>query len=1051
LPRAKKIDQLEGALRESEEQRRLALEAAALGTWDWDVLGDRAAVDERGRQLFGFPGEGPVTYAMALAAIHPEDRALVEERVRGVLAPSSDGRYETQHRVVWPDGSIRWLFAKGQARFEGAGAERRAVRFLGTVMDITERKQTDAALRESEERLRLALEAGRMGTWDWNVRTGRLVWDARQCELFGVDPASGSHLTADDFLERVHPDDLPHVHRAMQAALAGRSKFNAEFRIVGADRREQWLLGKGDAITDPTGRPIRMIGVNYDITERKVADRALRDSEARFRGTFENAAVGMAHVGVDGKWQRVNERLCAIVGYTRDELLAKTLQDITHPDDLGASLEQAGRLLRGEVDSYRIERRYIHKQGHVVWASLTGALQRDPDGEPLYFIAVVQDITERKHSEEALADSAARLSLIADSMPALISYVDSEQRYRFVNRGYQHWFGHTREEIEGRTLREVLGEAASEAIREQVAAALAGDSVIFESMVPYREGGPRYVEARYTPHRGPTGEVLGFYALIVDISERRRAEEAMARAAAMRKAVLDAVPAHIAVLDGAGNVVATNAAWERFAIENGYRGPRPWTRVNYLAVCDAARGDRAEGAAAVARGLRAVLAGELKRFTPDAEYACHAPKQERWFELIAVPLPEGQAQGAVVMHVDMTERKEAEHALREREDQLRQAQKMEALGQLTGGIAHDFNNLLALVMMDLEMIVDLAGRNAKLRSLAEEARSVAEGGADLTQRLLAFARRQHLEPRAVQVNQLITTMVDLLQRSLGEPVEIRVVLGDDLWPAQADWAQLENAILNLAINARDAMPQGGVITITTANERVTEAQARAHPGLSPGRYVTVTVADTGEGMPPNVLERAFEPFFTTKEAGRGTGLGLSMVYGFAKQSGGQVSIRSQVGRGTEVTLCLPRAEFGVAPAELAARSGPRPGTGEAILVVEDHGPLRQRVAGALAGLGYEVVEAANAEEALKRLDVGERIDLLFTDVVMPGALDGRQLAQRVRERWPRVRVLYTSGYPDHLRRGRGDPGASLGFPLLAKPYSIEELARAVRRELDGSG
>ncbi|HET6469217.1 MAG TPA: PAS domain-containing protein, partial [Geminicoccaceae bacterium] len=660
--------------------------------------------------------------------------------------------------------------------------------------------------------------------------------------------------------------------------------------------------------------------------------------------------------------------------------------------------------------------------------------------------------TERKKAEEALADTAARLRLIADAMPALIAYVDSGLRYRFVNRGYEDWFGHSRAEIEGRTVREVLGDEAFEAIRARIEAALAGQSTVYEGLVPYRDGNPRYVEARYTPHRGPAGEVLGFYALVIDISERKRADEAIARAAAMRRAILDAVPAHIAVLDRAGNIVATNAAWDRFALENGYRGPTEWTKINYLAVCDAARGDRAAGAAAVARGIRAVLAGELKRFTPEAAYACHAPKRTRWFELIAVPLSDHPSDGAVVMHVDMTERKEAERALRERDEQLRHAQKMEALGQLTGGIAHDFNNLLALVMMDLEMIAELAGRKTELRALAEEARSVAQAGADRTQRLLAFARRQHLEPRPVQLNELITSMVDLLKRSLGERVEIRTVLADGLWAAQADPGQLENAILNLAINARDAMPRGGVITIRTANESASKAQARAHPGRSPGDFVTVTVADTGQGMPREVRERAFEPFFTTKETGRGTGLGLSMVYGFVEQSGGQVSIRSAVGRGTEVSLRLPRADHGVARGEPPVRAAPRAGSGETILVVEDHGPLRQRLAEALADLDYYVVAAANAHEALRQLRDGRRVDLLLTDIVMPGIADGRQLARQVRERWPGVRILYTSGYPDHLGRGRDGPGAnSLDAPLLAKPYSIEELAQAVRRELDSAG
>ena len=414
----------------------------------------------------------------------------------------------------------------------------------------------------------------------------------------------------------------------------------------------------------------------------------------------------------------------------------------------------------------------------------------------------------------------------------------------------------------------------------------------------------------------------------------------------------------------------------------------------------------------------------------------HFPPLDKWFEVTAYPTSDGLA----VHFQDVTER-------RSFDERLRQAQKLEALGQLTGGVAHDFNNLLTVILGNAELLTERLDDQQQLRLLAEMTASAAERGAELTNRLLAFARRQALEPRRVDINRLIGGMDGLLRRTLGERLEIEVVRGGGVWSARVDPGQLEVALLNLAINARDAMPDGGRLTIETANASLDDDYAARHEEVVPGQYVMLSLTDSGHGMTPEHMARAFEPFFTTKAVGKGSGLGLSMVYGFVKQSGGHIKLYSEVGEGTTARLYLPRATAddpeAVYPTDV---DEPAPGE-EHVLVVEDDALVREHVSSLLEGLGYRVTRAENGHEALAAIDAHDDIALLFTDVVMPGGMDGRRLADEARRRRPALRVLYTSGYTENaiVHHGRLDAGVQ----LLSKPYRRTELAAKVRRVLDG--
>jgi PAS domain S-box-containing protein len=381
------------------------------------------------------------------------------------------------------------------------------------------------------------------------------------------------------------------------------------------------------------------------------------------------------------------------------------------------------------------------------------------------------------------------------------------------------------------------------------------------------------------------------------------------------------------------------------------------------------------------------------------------------------------------------------------EEALRQAQRLEAVGQLTGGIAHDFNNLLTVIIGNLDRLEHMLPANRQYRHIVAAALRGASRAAMLTQRLLAFSRRQPLMPQVVSVNNLVAGMSDLFRRTIGEAIEIETVLAGGLWPSFVDGNQLENALINLAVNARDAMPGGGKLTIETANAYLDEAYAAMHSEVTPGQYVGIFVTDTGIGMASDVVGQVFEPFFTTKEVGHGTGLGLSQVYGFVKQSGGHVKIYSEVGHGTTVRLYLPRHREpeGIADERTETRELPR-GRAETVLVVEDDPDVRDYTSAMVGDLGYDVLTAEDGPSALRLLDAHSQVRLLFTDVGLPGGLNGRQLADEALRRRPTLKVLYTTGYARNaiVHQGRLDPQVEVVF----KPFSYSDLASKIRHVLD---
>jgi PAS domain S-box-containing protein len=512
-----------------------------------------------------------------------------------------------------------------------------------------------------------------------------------------------------------------------------------------------------------------------------------------------------------------------------------------------------------------------------------------------------------------------------------------------------------------------------------------------------------------------------------DASEAAAAHAAAARTKAFYELILDSVPLHIAYVNRSREFIYANRSYEEWfqlplAALQGRRLEQVTSAENYRQI---------------APRVDAVLSGR------HVDFVSRTVRGEEQRELAVAYVPhlvDGETQGFFSVARDVT-------AQRRLEVELRHAQKMEAIGQLTGGIAHDFNNLLSVVIGNLQLLERSGPAEPRQMANVSTALRAALRGADLTRRLLAFARQQVLEPRVVAPARLLAGMRELVSRTLGPTIDVALDLDPATWSVFVDASQLESSVLNLSINARDAMPDGGRLTIETRNRSYADDDPARHPKLPPGDYVEVVVRDTGHGMPPEVAKRAFEPFFTTKAIGKGTGLGLSMVYGFAEQSGGIATIASEAGVGTAVRLYFPRSTMPHTQGQDAdGAAGELPRGTETVLVVDDDADVRATAAAALHVLGYRVLEAGEGSSALALLAKEPEVHLLLCDVMLPGGMLGPELAARALERRPRLRVLHTSGFMGGAPRLRGlQPTAE----VLHKPYAIGDLARRVRAALDG--
>ncbi len=779
--------------------------------------------------------------------------------------------------------------------------------------------------------------------------------------------------------------------------LRGETVLDARWRIRRPDGTEVLAIGSARPLEIGGKRAGAFITLRDD-TERQVAEQALRESELRFRLIADTAPALIWMSDAEANITFVNRWYYEIFGRPAEELLGDGWMAIVHPEDLEAFFAGYTEAFADRVP-FTGEVRVIDKDGAVRSLRCHGVPRFDGAGHFLGYTGVNLEITGRKQAEEALREESRTLETLNRSGAAIAAELDLERLVQIVTDAGADLTG----AAFGAFFYNAINDEGEQLLLYTLSGAPRSDFEYF--------GNPRATAVFHPTFMGE-GPVRSDDITLDPRYGKNDPHFGMPKGHLPVRSYL-AVPA----ISRSGEVIG--------GLFFGHPEPGRFTeRHERLMIGIAAQAAIGIDNARLYRSAQRELADRMRA---EAEL-------RQLNETLEQRVPE-----------EVARRAEAEGA-------LRQAQKMETLGQLTGGVAHDFNNLLQIVTGNLELLQrNLPESEARLRRAAGNAAKGAERAAVLTQRLLAFSRRQPLAPKPIEPNKLLAGMSELLHRTLGETIEVETVRAPGLWRVEADPNQLENAILNLAVNARDAMPKGGKLTIETANTHLDRAYVAQNAEVQPGQYVVICVSDTGVGMDEETVSRAFEPFFTTKEVGKGTGLGLSMVYGFVKQSGGHLKIYSETGEGTTVKIYLPRL-MGPFTEEEEGKQAivPEGAREETILVVEDDEDVRAYSVEVLRELGYRVIQAADGPSALAILERKDgRINLLFTDVVLPGGMTGAVLAEEARRLLPELKVLFTTGYARNaiVHHGRLDPGVE----LLTKPFSYSDLATRVRDLLDGTG
>lgn len=773
-----------------------------------------------------------------------------------------------------------------------------------------------------------------------------------------------------------------------------------------------------------TKSELELLEIHADL-ERRVNERTtqLRQSQGLLRAFMDNAPVQVAVRDTDGRFEMLNRQFLKRSGiaFSEKEAIGKRTDEL-FPDWIADSASAADRRVIETGETVITEEDNAYRDGGKILFTKFPLLDEVGNVEKIGIIGL--DITQQKLTEKALQESMFHHKQAVEQ--ANLAF----WRWAFDEGQHTYWSDNYGEILFSRSdmplsYQDMMASVYPDDRNRLLQTYLDADKNFSEFDVEYRVVGPegriRYIQEHASVEYDEQGKPVAHVGIIQDITKYKLSEEKLRTLSR----IVEQNPASIVIADIKGLITYANAAFTKIT---GYSTEEvQGINTSILQSGNTPREVYDDMWQSIEKGL--VWNGEIQNRRKDGTMY--------WGDLTIAPILDSD--GTVVNYAgicsDITSR-------RHTEQELLQIQKMEAIGNLTGGIAHDFNNILGVALGNLQLIQRRSKNDEKLLSLGDSAVEAILHGSDLTKQLLAFSRRQELAPKTVDANQLINGMVDMLRRTLGEAVHIKTELSEGLCPLNVDPGQLEASILNLAINARDAMPNGGALHIKTDNAILGENYVQKHSFASTGRHICISVSDTGTGIPDDVMGDIFEPFFTTKEVGKGTGLGLSMLYGFVKQSGGHVTVYSEVNEGTTFRIYLPSTSGPCAPATPIDRAYSEPPKGvEKILLVEDDEGIRITAIQQLEELGYTVVSACDGPDALRKLEDLGHIDLLFTDMIMPGGMNGQELGEKLLERRPELPILLTSGYPrDSFKEGRK-------FPMISKPYTIDNLAVAVRKAL----
>ena len=1006
--------QAEAALRESEVKFSLAFANAPvlLSLSDPDT-GRYTEINNEGLRITGFSREEVIgKTSIEIGWISPEDRArllaILKEhgRVSGIeMALHAKGGRKVMCLVHCEVVSIR-----GRQQL------------LMTSHDITERKRGEEAIRESERRLTtllsnlpgMAYRCRNDAEWTMEFVSAGV----RQLTGYAPEDIIGNRRIS--YGRIIVPEDRDRVWNQVQKALAQKVPFILEYRIRTVTGEERWVWEQGRGIFGENDALTCLEGFVMNITEHKLAEDALRQSEQSYRNLFEleSDALFLVDAGSHAILD-CNQAAQKLYGYRREELLKLKAEDVSGEPEKTRQTVGSGQ--------YFIPVRWHRKKDGTRFPVEITASRIQHQGRPAELTAL-RDITERKRAEAALYQSEAEFKDLFNNAPVGFHELDAEGRLIRINQTELTLLGYSAEELLGQFVWKINAE--EEKARQITLAKLSGEQPVlpegFERMYRRKDGSAFTVWINDRILKREDGSIIGIRSSIQDVTEHKRVEESHARLAL----AVEQAAETIVITDTSGTILYANPAFEK---TTGY------TRTEALGQNPRVLKSGKHDTEFYRRMWETLARGEVW-----TGHFVNKRKDGTLFDEEAVISPVRDAAGQVVNYVAVKRDVTRERQL---ESQLRQTQKMESIGTLAGGVAHDFNNVLAIIQMQASLLKSSGNLSAKQLQFADEIGITVQRAADLTRQLLLFSRREAPQPHDLDWSAAIVNTTKMVQRILGEHIEVQINLAATPMFVHADPGMMDQVLMNLAVNARDAMPNGGQLTIAIESVKFDEVAAAQSAPARAGSFVCLSVSDTGGGIPPEILPRIFEPFFTTKGVGKGTGLGLATVFGIVQQHQGWINVHSEVGHGTTFKIYLPRLAGPTAQNITENMPAPTPAGNETILLVEDEPTLRGSIRTVLVQLGYRVLEAPTGVKALEVWrEHPEAIGLLLTDMLMPGGMTGRDLAQRLLGENPKLKVVYMSGYTAEVV-GRDFP-LQEGVNFIAKPVAADKLAKTIRDSLD---
>jgi PAS domain S-box-containing protein len=1060
-------------VRTTEEKYRSIFDNASEGLFQTSVGGQLLMVNPAFARILGYDSTADMLATVKDVAkqiyVNPEDRSEAA-RLQEEHGTIEGFEFESLRK----NGERIWLSLNRRSVRNQSGD---VLYFEGSVEDITARRQIEDETRKARQQYESLVHTIDGIVWELDVQSFVFTFVSKQSErILGYTP--DQWLNDPNFwTDHLHPDDRVWALKFCRDAASRRTEHEFDYRMIAADGRVVWLRDMVTVDETNDGSP-HLRGIMVDITERKVAEDQLKKSEERYRDLVENAHDLIYEHDLEGNYISANKEVQQLTGYSLEESFHLNQTQIVSPEYIETAREMLRRKLTGErVTAYELE--IVAKDGHRVPVEVNSSLVLR-DGVPVGVRGIARDITARKQAEKALRDSEARKRAILESALDCIITMDHEGLVIDWNPAAERAFGYSCDEAVGKEMAELIiplryreqhrgglarylatGTARVLGNRLELSA-IRADGTEFPVELTITEieleGNPMFTGylRDITVRKETESRLAAQYAVTRALSESNTISEGAAK---VLQAVCESLGWEYAALwtvDRDSNVLRCSQVWQASGTEGsefesvsrqsvfakGVGVPGTvWQDGTPVWIADVV-GEPSFPRSAVADKIglhggcgfpirfRAEILGVMEFFSRSI--------REPDPDLLAMMVTIGSQVGQFI------ERKRVEQALGQSEEQLRQSQKLEAIGQLAGGVAHDFNNLLTVIGGYSSILLNKFDQDSPFRVSVEEIKKASDRASGLTRQLLAFSRKQILQPKILDLNVVVSDLDKMVRRLIGEDIDLLTLTDPKLGKAKADPGQIEQVLLNLIVNARDAMPDGGKLTIETANATLSDDYALSHAAVS-GSYVMLAVSDTGCGMDAELQKHVFEPFFTTKPSGKGTGLGLATVYGIVKQSDGHIWLYSEPGRGTCFKLYLPCIrEVVVGQTTDSQRLVPK-GT-ETLLLVEDEDQVRRIVRAILEQQGYEVLTAANGEEALKLAKLhGEGIHMLMTDVVMP-QMSGRQLAEELTSIRPELKVLYMSGYTDDAIVRHGLLDASLNF--IQKPFDAASVARKVREVLD---